>query len=492
MIKRSSGILMHITSLPGSYGIGTFGKEAYEFVDFLQKSGQKNWQILPLGSTGYGDSPYQSFSAFAGNPYFIDLELLLKEGILDEEYYENIDFGRDEERIDFEKVFRLKMAVLKIAYEVGKDKFKEEIGKFKEENKDWLEDYALYMAIKGLFDLKSWQEWPEDIRLRKAEAISYYGKKLEDEMNYWIFLQYLFLKQWKNLKNYANGKGIQIIGDIPIYVAEDSADAWANSKIFLFDEEKKPIKVAGCPPDFFSPTGQLWGNPLYRWDLLEETGFDWWIKRIEESIKLYDILRIDHFRGFESYWAIPHGEKTAVNGSWAKGPGMKLFNAIEASLGTLDIIAEDLGFLTRDAIDFRVETSYPGMKVLQFAFDSSHDSDYLPHKHDKNCVVYTGTHDNDTVYGWFEHSPKKEVDFAIKYLKLTEDEGYNWGFIRGAWSSTANLAMAQLQDFLGLGSMGRMNIPSTMGGNWLWRVKKEDLTDELAAKIYDMTKLYGR
>ncbi|QEK11512.1 4-alpha-glucanotransferase [Crassaminicella thermophila] len=492
MIKRSSGILMHITSLPSPYGIGTFGKEAYEFVDFLVKAGQSYWQILPIGSTGYGDSPYQSFSAFAGNPYFIDIEFLEKDGILKKEDYNNLDFGIDEERVDYDKIFKNKMLVLRIAFEKGKEKYIKDIERFKEENNAWLEDYALYMAVKSKFDLKPWQEWDEDIKLRKEEAVSYYKEILKEEINYWGFLQFLFFKQWISLKKYANEKGIRIIGDIPIYVATDSADTWANSEIFLLDEEKKPIKVAGCPPDAFSKTGQLWGNPIYRWDLLEERGFDWWINRIKESYKLYDVLRIDHFRGFESFWEIPYGEETAVNGRWVKGPGMKLFKAIKEALGDIDIIAEDLGFLTQDVIDFREETGYPGMKVLQFAFDTREESDYLPHNYDKNCVVYTGTHDNDTALGWFKNTKKSDVDYAIKYLNLNKDEGYHWGFIRGAWSSVGNLAIAQMQDFLGLGSEARMNIPSTIGGNWQWRVKKEYLTDQLAKKIYEMTKLYGR
>lgn len=348
------------------------------------------------------------------------------------------------------------------------------------------------MAVKYQFNLRSWQKWDEDIKLRKKHAVKYYRKKLKDEMDYWIFLQYIFFKQWMKLKKYANEKGISIVGDIPIYVAEDSADTWANSEIFLLNKDKIPIKVAGCPPDAFSTTGQLWGNPIYKWDLLEERNFDWWIDRIKRNAKLYDVIRIDHFRGFESYWEIPYGDDTAENGRWVKGPGMKLFKTIKKELGDVNIIAEDLGFLTSEVIKFRQDSGYPGMKVLQFAFDTREESDYLPHNYDKNCVVYTGTHDNDTVNGWIENARKEDVKFAIKYLKLNEEEGYNWGFIRGAWSSVGNLAIAQMQDFLGLGSEARMNIPSTIGGNWQWRVRKEDLTDELAEKIYEITKLYGR
>lgn len=492
MNKRSSGILMHITSLPSPYGIGTFGKAAYEFVDFLEKSGQSYWQILPLGPTSYGDSPYQSFSAFAGNPYFIDLDILVKEGLLNKDDIENIDFGNDPVSVDYEKIFIYRMSILRKVYEYGKDKYQEEIIEFKDKNSNWIKDYALYMSIKERFDLKSWHEWDNDIRLRKQEAIKYYTKILRDDINYWIFLQYLFYKQWFNLKEYANSKRIKIIGDIPIYVAEDSADTWANSEIFLLSNENKPIKVAGCPPDAFSTTGQLWGNPIYRWDVLEQRGFDWWIERIKTNSVLYDLTRIDHFRGLESYWEIPYGNKTAENGKWTKGPGTKLINAIKDSLGDVNIIAEDLGFLNKEVISFREETGYPGMKVLQFAFDIREESDYLPHNYDKNCVVYTGTHDNDTVNGWLENTKKDDVEYAVKYLGLNNDEGYNWGFIRGAWSSVGSLAIAQMQDFLGLGSEARMNIPSTVGGNWQWRVKKEYLSDELARKICKLTKIYGR
>jgi 4-alpha-glucanotransferase len=492
MITRSSGILMHITSLPSPYGIGTFGSEAYEFVDFLAKAGQKYWQILPIGPTGAGDSPYQSFSTFAGNPYFIDFDLLTDEGLLKKEDYKNVDFGDDSTKIDYEKMFNNKMPILRIAFQNRKGKCGDEIKKFGLENKDWLEDYALYMAVKAKFDLKSWQEWDEDIKLRDKNALESYKEKLKEEIDYWVFLQYLFFQQWANLKRYANTNGIKIIGDIPIYVAEDSADTWANSKVFLLNKDRKPIKVSGCPPDAFSATGQLWGNPIYDWDYLESTGYKWWIERIKVNINLYDVTRIDHFRGFESFWQIPYGDETAVNGQWVKGPGIKLFNVVKEALGEVEIIAEDLGYLTEEVINFRTYTGYPGMKVLEFAFDTREESDYLPHNYDKNCVVYTGTHDNDTVMGWFNNTKKSDINFAKRYLKLDKEEGYNWGFIRGALSSVGTLAVAQLQDYLGLLSEARMNIPSTLGGNWQWRVEKEDLTDKLAEKINKITKLYGR
>lgn len=492
MITRSSGILMHIASLPSPYGIGTFGKEAYEFVDFLVEARQSYWQILPIGPTGAGDSPYQSFSTFAGNPYFIDLDLLKEEGILTKEEYENADFGNDPEKVDYEKMFNNKMPILRIAFQNSKGKYKDELKNFSFENKAWLEDYALYMAVKSEFDLKSWQEWDTDIKLRNKTALEHYKEELKNEIDYWVFLQYIFFKQWAALKDYANINGIKIIGDIPIYVAEDSADTWANSEVFMLDEEKRPIVVSGCPPDAFSATGQLWGNPIYNWSYLEKTHYKWWIERIKGNINLYDVTRIDHFRGFESFWQIPYGEPTAVNGKWVKGPGIKLFNAVKEVLGEVDIIAEDLGYLTQEVIDFRDASGYPGMKVLEFAFDTREESDYLPHNYEKNCIVYTGTHDNDTVMGWFENTKKSDTDFAKRYLKLNKREGYNWGFIRGALSSVGNLAIAQMQDYLGLGSEARMNIPSTLGGNWLWRVKKECLSHKLAQKINKITKLYGR
>lgn len=492
-MTRSSGIIMHIASLPGEYGIGTFGKEAYKFVDFLNKAGQRYWQILPLGQTGYGDSPYQSFSAFAGNPYFIDFDLLVEESILSEEDYKNVNFGENEEDIDYGTLFIEKMKVLRLAYEKSKINYQKEIKDFRKEKKIWIEDYALFMAIKNHFDLVSWQNWDEKIKKRDEETLNKYRKELKVDIEYWIFLQYLFFKQWNKLKSYANARGIEIIGDIPIYVSEDSADVWGNIDGFLLDEDQNPIKVAGCPPDAFSETGQLWGNPIYNWSYMDKTGYEWWINRVRESLKMYDVIRIDHFRGFESFWQIPYGEETAINGEWVKGPGMRLFNAIEEVLGKVNIIAEDLGFLTKEVLDLRDETKFPGMKVLQFAFDSREESDYLPHNYPKNCIAYTGTHDNDTFLGWYELTGNREdVEYCKKYLKLTEEEGYNWGFIRGVWSSVANVSIAMIQDFLNLGNEARINLPSTLGINWRWRIKENLLTDELAEKIYNMTKLYGR
>lgn len=490
-MKRGSGILMHISSLPGKYGIGTLGKSAYLFADFLKQSGQKYWQILPLGHTGYGDSPYQCFSAYAGNPYFIDLDRLKDEGLLEEEDLVPLQEGSSE-RVNFEKLFYTKYPVLRKAYEKGKDKFKGEIGNFRSQNRHWLEDYSLYMAVKEAMNNKSWVEWDEPIKQRYPQALRAYRTKLKEKIDFWVFIQYEFYKQWQELKEYVNGIGIKIIGDLPIYIAADSSDAWAYPEIFQLDEKRMPIVVAGCPPDAFTEDGQLWGNPIYDWDYLERTGYKWWIKRMEASLKLYDVIRIDHFRGFESYWAVPYGEDTARYGKWIKGPGIKLFNALKIALGNIDIIAEDLGFLTQEVLDFREETGYPGMKVLQFAFDSDEENAYLPHNCIKNSVIYTGTHDNSTIKGWFKDIEKEVGEHARSYLKLDHEEGYNWGFIRGAWSSVSDLAVTQMQDILGLDDTARMNKPGILGGNWKWRMKEGVLTDELAQHIYSMTKLYGR
>lgn len=490
-MERSSGILMHISSLPSKYGIGTFGKEAFEFVDFLKKGGQEYWQILPLGQTSYGDSPYQSFSAFAGNPYFIDFDILEEEGLLSKEDYVNLDYGLDENKVDYAKLFINRYKVLRKAFENSKNENIEEFKKFKLENKFWLEDYSLYMAVKNHFKLVSWQEWDDDIRLRKKSALEHYRTILEEEIEYWSFLQYLFFKQWNRLKKYANDNGIKIIGDIPIYVAEDSADVWSNPKYFNLDENLVPKTVAGVPPDAFTEDGQLWGNPIYNWDNLEKDGYSWWIDRMRESFKLYDVVRIDHFRGFESYYEVPYGNKTAKIGKWKKGPDVKLFNAIKDALGEVKIIAEDLGYMTEAVIKMREATGFPGMRILQFAFGDG-DSQDLPHNYPENCVAYTGTHDNETIMGWYNSVGEKERKKAIKYLNLTYDEGIAQGMLRGIWGSKAYLAIATMQDLLSLGKEARMNIPSTLGGNWTWRASRKDINDKLAEKLFEMTKLYGR
>lgn len=495
-MKRSSGIIMHISSLPGKYGIGTLGKEAYKFADFLKKSGQRFWQVLPLGPTSYGDSPYQSFSAFAGNPYFIDFDILNENGFLDKKDYENVNLGQDLEDIDYGLIFKNKIPVLRKAYENFKKKtdLYQDFIQFEQKEKFWLEDYSMYMAIKNKFDLKSWQNWDDDIRLRKPEAVQRYREELDDDIGFWMFVQYQFYKQWDALKEYVNEIGLEIIGDMPIYVAEDSADVWSNPEAFLLNRETlKPIKVAGCPPDIFSATGQLWGNPIYDWGYMERTGYNWWVQRIKYSLKLYDWIRIDHFKGFESYYTIPYGETTAINGEWVKGPNMKIFDAIRRELGDVNIIAEDLGTLTDETIKLRDDNGFPGMKILTFAFDSDSTNVFLPHNYEKNFIAYTGTHDNDTVRGWLETTaPKEQVEKAIQYLQLNKQEGYNWGIIRGVWSSIANVAIAQMQDFLNLGNEARINLPSTLGNNWRFRVKEGAYDDKLADKILKMTERYGR
>lgn len=491
---RRNGMLLPIASLPSPYGIGGFSKEAYEFIDLLEETGQKLWQILPLGPTSYGDSPYQSFSTFAGNPYFIDLDTLAEKGWLTKEACEASDYGDNESYIDYGRIYNSRFVLLKQAFLNSDILSDEKFTEFCKANQHWLPDYALYMALKNQNDGKSWIEWEEEIRLRKPEAVEYYKKELEEECNFYEFLQYEFHEQWTKVKEYAHEKGIQIVGDVPIYVAFDSADTWANPELFQLDEKNLPLGVAGCPPDAFSATGQLWGNPLYNWAYHKKTGYDWWLKRIAYCFDLYDIVRIDHFRGFDEYYSIPYGDETAVNGHWEKGPGMDLFNTVKEKLGELDIIAEDLGFLTESVFQLLKDSGYPGMKVLQFAFDPSEDSDYLTYKYQRNCVVYTGTHDNDTTAGWFEKLSDGDKDVALRYMNsfYTPKEEQHWDLIALAMRSTADTCIIPVQDFLGLGSEARINMPSTLGDNWKWRMTKGAFSEELKEKIRRMTKLYGR
>lgn len=491
---RRNGMLLPIASLPSPYGIGGFSKEAYEFIDLLEETGQKLWQILPLGPTSYGDSPYQSFSTFAGNPYFIDLDTLVEKGWLTKEACEASDYGDNESYIDYGRIYNSRFVLLKQAFLNSDVLSDEKFTEFCKANQHWLPDYALYMALKNQNDGKSWIEWEEEIRLRKPEAVEYYKKELEEECNFYEFLQYEFHEQWTKVKEYAHEKGIQIVGDVPIYVAFDSADTWANPELFQLDEKNLPLGVAGCPPDAFSATGQLWGNPLYNWAYHKKTGYDWWLKRIAYCFDLYDIVRIDHFRGFDEYYSIPYGDETAVNGHWEKGPGMDLFDTVKEKLGELDIIAEDLGFLTESVFQLLKDSGYPGMKVLQFAFDPSEDSDYLTYKYQRNCVVYTGTHDNDTTAGWFEKLSDGDREVALRYMNsfYTPKEEQHWDLIALAMRSTADTCIIPVQDFLGLGSEARINMPSTLGDNWKWRMTKGAFSEELKEKIRRMTKLYGR
>ena len=496
MFERSSGILFHPTSLPGKYGIGTLGKEAYAFIDFLKKSRQKLWQIFPLGPTGYGDSPYQSFSSFAGNPYLIDFDLLIEAHLLSEEDLRDVFFGDNEEYIDYGAIYNQKYPLLRKAYENFKSsdnlEMRENFEHFKRENASWLNDYSLYISLKNHFNGLPWNEWAHDIKNREHGAMEHYKNELADDIEYHNFIQFLFFKQWGDVKRYANENGIKIIGDIPIFVAADSSDAWANPEIFLFDEERKPVKVAGVPPDYFSATGQLWGNPLYNWQKLKETNYSWWVERVRANLSTCDIIRIDHFRGFEAYWAVPYGDDTAINGQWEPGPGIDLFIAIKSQLGELPIIAEDLGLMTQGVIDLREATGFPGMKILGFAFDSGEENDYLPHTYTKNCVVYTGTHDNDTLIGWFQKAKEEDRQFARDYLNSRSDDEIHWDAIRGAWSSVANMAISPVQDFLGLGSEARINTPGVAAGNWQWRLRHGVLTDELAERIAKLTRVYSR
>ncbi|MBQ3512962.1 MAG: 4-alpha-glucanotransferase [Lachnospiraceae bacterium] len=491
---RETGILLPITSLPSAYGIGCFSIEAYEFVDKLKKAGQNYWQILPLGPTSYGDSPYQSFSAYAGNPYFIDLGSLVAEGLLMKEECDSVDFGSDSRYVDYEKIYLGRFSLLRKAYERSNFLEQEDARRFLEENAFWLDDYALYMAVKNHFDSKSLAEWDDDIRLRQPEAVDRYFHELVDDVNFYKYLQYEFIKQWSRLKDYANKNGIRIIGDIPIYVAFDSADTWANPQLFQFDENNMPTAVAGCPPDAFAATGQLWGNPLYKWDYHKETGFEWWLKRIEYSFRLYDVVRIDHFRGFDEYYSIPFGDPTAEFGHWEKGPGYELFRTVKEKLGDLDIIAEDLGYVTDTVRQLLSDCGYPGMKILQFAFDSREESDYSPHNYSQNCVVYTGTHDNDTLVGWMSQLCDEDKKLAVDYLNLSDKKFMDcrWEFIRSALGSVANIAIIPIQDYIGVGTEGRINVPSTLGDNWKWRMKNEDLSEELLEEIKRINQIYKR
>ncbi|WP_029232009.1 4-alpha-glucanotransferase [Butyrivibrio sp. VCB2006] len=495
---RACGVLLPIFSLSSEYGIGAFSKQAYEFVDFLEKAGQSYWQILPLGPTSYGDSPYQSFSTFAGNPYFIDITKLIEEGLLTKAEADKYDFGSSDEYIDYEKLYRSRYKLLQKAFE-NLDKarnaktLKKEFEAFKKSpDNDWLKDYSLFMALKNANGGRSWITWDEDIRLRKSAAMKAAFTKYAAEVEFYSFLQFMFLKQWTALKEYANGKGIEIIGDIPIYVAFDSADTWANPELFQLDKKNTPIDVAGCPPDAFSATGQLWGNPLYRWDYHKKTGYKWWMKRIAHCYKLYDVVRIDHFRGFDEYYAIPYGNPTAEIGEWRKGPGYDLFDTMKKELGEKKVIAEDLGYLTPSVIKLVKRTGFPGMKILQFAFDSREESDYLPHNYTKNCIVYTGTHDNETTRGWYNRLPKNDKKFCKEYLGIHYAKDAVWECIRAAFASVSDTAIIPMQDYLELDMSARINTPSTLGGNWVWRMDKNALTDELCSKMHDYARIYGR
>ena len=495
MKKRQSGVLMHISSLPGKYGIGSFGQSAYDFVDFLVRTKQRYWQILPLGTTSYGDSPYQSFSAFAGNTYFIDFDILIEEGLLNEADVKGADFGDDPRKVDYAKIFDARRPIMeKAVARLLKADDLSDYESFVKQNAAWLEVFAEYMAIKEHFDNLAWTEWPDEaIRRREAASLASYREKLADKLTYHRVSQYLFFKQWLRLKAYANEHHIEIVGDMPIYVAADSADVWAQPHFFKTDAVGKPTCVAGCPPDEFSETGQLWGNPIYDWEAMDKDGYAWWIERLRESFKIYDIVRIDHFRGFESYWEVPAGSETSASGKWVKGPDYKLFAAVKEALGDLNIIAEDLGFMTDEVIELRERTGFPGMKILQFAFNPDDESIDSPHLAPNNSVMYTGTHDNNTVLGWY----KDEIDDATRqymaqYTNRKEYETVPHAMLRTIFASVSFMAIATMQDLLELDSAARMNYPSTIGGNWTWRMTAEELNPIVEGELYSLTKTYRR
>lgn len=494
--KRSCGILLHPTSLPGKYGIGDIGKEAFKFIDFLEKAGQKIWQILPLGPTGYGNSPYQCYSSLAGNPLLISLEELVEKKLLSKQDVDNQDlFNFTENQVNFEDVQLYKNLLLQKAYNnFTSSEFEADQNGFDLfcKNKcNWLDDYALFMALKKYFNDLPWYEWADDFKLRNAEALNFYKQKLKNEIALQQFIQYLFFSQWEAVRLYANTKGIKIIGDIPLYVSFDSADVWIYPEYFLLDEHRNPISVSGVPPDYFSKTGQLWGNPVYNWEVLEKNQFSWWVNRIQENLKLYDIIRVDHFRGLSAYWAIPFGDETAINGEWIDAPGKQLFDTLLCKLGDLPLIAEDLGAITPEVEQLRDTFDFPGMKILQFAFDSDEANEYLPHTYIKNCIAYTGTHDNNTVRGWWNSTTEENKQHVLDYLNCSEND-VCWTLIRAVWSSVANITIVPLQDLLELGEEGRMNTPGATANNWLWRFREDSLTNKLAEKMKKITTIYDR
>ncbi len=488
-MKRGSGILLAISSLPGRFGIGTLGEGARKFVDWLEQSGQGYWQILPISPTGFGDSPYQAFSAFAGNPYFIDLDDLHREGLLPTEALELCEnlFAGDSSWVDYYTQYSGRPQVLSLAFRHGAGRLAAGLEAFRKRHQSWLRDYALYMALKAEYGMMPFDQWPEALALRDPAALKDAAARLKEQVDYHIFVQYLFFRQWDALRQYAGGRGIRIIGDMPIYMAPDSADAWIGRDIL--DREGR---VAGCPPDYFSATGQLWGNPLYDWVKLKETGYEWWIRRITHQLSLYDDLRIDHFRGFEAYWAIPAGAKTAESGQWLPGPGIDFFRCLKKAIGNPPLIAEDLGYLTPEVFELLHATGFPGLKVLHFAFTPDGESIYLPHRYEKNCVVYTGTHDNDTTIGWYRSLGGDERAFLDAYLGGVDEERVHWQLIRLAMSSVADVCIFPMQDMLGLPTSARMNRPQTSQGNWRWRVTEDRLDEVLAQKLAGLTKLYGR
>lgn len=497
LFNRAGGILLHPSSLPGPYGIGDLGPQAYRFVDWLDSTGCKLWQVLPLGPTGYGDSPYQCFSAFAGNPYLISFDALIEEGLLTEDDFANLpEFPPS--RVDYGQLIPWKLELLQKAFSrltSASKKFREEFGKFRVDNASWLDDYVLFMSLKEANGGGPWSDWDESLRKRVPTAIEEARAAHQEDILRHSFYQFLFFRQWHKLRTYANEQDIKIIGDIPIFIAYDSADAWAHPDLFFLDEDSLPTVVAGVPPDYFSKTGQLWGNPLYRWDVHKKSGYAWWLERFRSVLNFFDLVRLDHFRGFAGYYEIPYGAPTAETGQWMTGPGKDFFMTVSRAFGgkdngTLPIIAEDLGVITPDVVELRESFHLPGMKILQFGFTGP-DNPFLPHNYSANCVAYTGTHDNDTALGWFESAPEEERKFALRYLNR-DGSDFAWDLIRGVWSSVAVYAIAPMQDVLSLGTEARMNFPSRLGGNWEWRMREEDMSPALAQRLHESNELYLR
>lgn len=491
---RSSGVLLHPTSLPGRFGIGDLGEPAYRFVDFLVEARQSLWQVLPLGPTGYGDSPYQAFSSFAGNPLLISLEELVKEGALPSDALEVTPRFPDD-RVSFGVVIEFKMAILRQSFHYFQEHAsraqRQEFARFCDAERGWLDDYALFMALKGHHAGAVWNTWEPKIARREPQALARWRQELATPVAFQQYLQYQFFRQWAAVKGYANRQGIRIVGDVPIFVAHDSADVWAHPELFYLDESGSPTVVAGVPPDYFSETGQLWGNPLYRWDVMAQDGYAWWIERMRMAFRLVDVIRLDHFRGFEGYWEVPATERTAVRGRWVKGPGAAFFQALQQALGDVPIIAEDLGVITPEVEALRDGFGFPGMKILQFAFATDSGNEFLPHNYPRHCVVYTGTHDNDTTVGWFHSAPEQERTYCLQYLG-TDGREIHWDLIRLAMMSVADTVVFPLQDLLGLGTEARMNYPSRLGGNWAWRFTAEMLTEEIRDRLAGLTETYGR
>ncbi len=492
--NRASGILLHPTSLPGPDGIGDLGPEAYRWIDFLDRTGTQFWQVLPLGPTGYGDSPYQCFSAFAGNPYLISATMLLDQGLLTKaDLFDRPDFPN--ERVNYGPVIDWKIKFLNRSYK----HFKRGSNKsmiadfeiFQDQEAEWLESFGTFMALKQEHGNVAWSQWPETFRKRNPETLETFKEKFAEVIEFQKYMQFLFRHQWQSVRDYAHNKGIRIIGDIPIFVAYDSADVWVNKELFYLNKDGLPEVVAGVPPDYFSETGQLWGNPLYNWNTHQENGYEWWIKRIQAVLNRVDFVRLDHFRGFEAYWEIPYGNKTAEEGKWVKGPGQDFFKAVKERLGELPIIAEDLGVITDAVIEMRDDFQLPGMKILQFAFAADPDDDFLPHNYPEKCVAYTGTHDNNTTRGWYDAAPEREKDLCRRYLARS-GEDISWSMIRVLWRSTADWVLAPMQDFLGLGEWARMNYPGTPSGNWDWRIHPDAINESLVSRLYETNYLYGR